>query len=490
VSIEHTARVAKIQAAVRSRPDSKLITLRKRRLGHTPHDYAYKQDKHAIDVRPLDHVLAIDLVARIAIVEGEVDMGALCAATLPHGLVPAVVPELETFTVAGLINGLGIETSSHRHGIFPMNVPWFDIVLGDGELVRADVDQHRELYTTVPGCYGTLGVVTRAAVYLVPAKAFVRSRYRHFTRAADYVRAFADALDAEPFVEGFVLGPDSHVLVTGHFSDAAPELGVYHAMKLGNLWYYEHAAKQAQRAVEDLVPTYQYLFRHMRSLLWVSRFANFLHLPMTRLGRYLIDKRVMSDLASFGLSSGIAHEARERSVVMQDVAVSLGRLEAGIAYAKQHFGVYPFWNCAASHAQRGPYAKGQPHELLFVADHRRTRQERQALDERERYMVDIGLYGEPTAPGFRHRSAIRALQQFVDMPAAWGVCYLDRDEFERVWDIATYDRVRDAYRATAAFPHIRDKILDRGTELEDESPDPGWRFKAFCERVLHPGRGI
>jgi hypothetical protein len=175
---------------------------------------------------------------------------------------------------------------------------------------------------------------------------------------------------------------------------------------------------------------------------------------------------------------------------MQDVAVSLGRLDEGIAYAKEHFGVYPFWNCAASHAQRGPYARGQPNEMLFVADHRRTREERIALDERDRYMVDIGLYGEPTVPGFRHRSAIRALQRFVDMPAAWGVCYLDRDELERVWDIETYDRVRDAYHATAAFPHIREKILDPQTDPSDEPPDRGWRFRAFYERMLHPGRGI
>ena len=73
-------------------------------------------------------------------------------------------------------------------------------------------------------------------------------------------------------------------------------LDTYHAMKSGNLWYYEHAAKMARHTGEDLVPTYEYLFRHMRSLLWVSRFANFLHLPMTRLGRYVLDERVMHEL--------------------------------------------------------------------------------------------------------------------------------------------------------------------------------------------------
>ena len=475
---------------MRARPESKLISVRKKRPGHTPHDYQYKLGKHLVDVTKLDHVLEIDPLERLAIVEGEVNMGELCTATLAHGLVPAVVPELETFTVAGLINGLGLETSSHRQGVFPMNVPWFELVLGNAELVRVDPEQHPALFTTVPGCYGTLGVLTRAAVQLVPAKAFVRSQYRHFASAADYVKAYGAALDVHDFVEGFVMGPDSHVLICGDFSEAEPGLPVFHAMRPGNLWYYEHAAEQGRRGGTDLVPTYEYLFRHMRSLLWVSRFANFLHLPMTALGRWLIDRRVLFELRKYGLTSGVPHEARERSVVMQDVAVTLSRLEEGIEYAKRHFGVYPMWNCAAGHAQRGPYAKGQPHRMLFITDHRLTPEAQAALEANEKYVVDIGLYGEPTAPSFKHHSAIRALQNFVDMPAVWGVCYLTRGEFERLWDIATYEAVRDEYHATGVFPHIADKVLAPPLTQEELAPDPFWRVAAFVHRMRHPGRGL
>ena len=488
--MDHQTRVQALQASVRSRPDSKLITVRKKRPGHTPHDYQYKLGKYSVDVTQLSHILEIDPVEQLAVVEGEVNMGELCAATLPHGLVPAVVPELETFTVAGLINGLGLETSSHKHGIFPMNVPWFELVLGNGELLHVDAQQHADLFTTVPGCYGSLGILTRAAVQLVPAKPFVRSRYKHFGDVSEYVRAYGAALDEHDFVEGFVMGPDSHVLIYGDFSDAMPALSTFHALQPGNLWYYEHAERQARREAEDLVPTYEYLFRHMRSLLWVSRFANFLHLPMTRLGRWLIDRRVLDELRRFGLTSGIPHEARERSVVMQDVAVTLGRLEAGIEYAKQNFGVYPMWNCAASHAKRGPYAPGQPHRMLFITDHRLSERERDELEAREKYVVDIGLYGEPSVPNFRHHSAIRALQNFVDMPAVWGVCYLTRAEFERHWDIETYDKVRDRYHATNVFPHIADKVLSPPLQQEEQGPDPFWRFAAFFYRFRNPGRGI
>jgi delta24-sterol reductase len=242
-----------------------------------------------------------------------------------------------------------------------MNVPWFDIVLGNGERVRCSADENAELYRAVPGCYGTSGIITRAAVHLIEAKRYVHSHYRHFARVSDYVAAFGDALDQHQYVEGFIMGPDSHVLITGDFADEQSGVPTYHAMRAGNLWYYEHAAKLARRGGEDLVPTYEYVFRHMRSLLWVSRFANFLYLPMTRLGRWVLDTRVMQELHEYGLVSAIPHDERERSVVMEDTAISLDRLEAGIEYAKQNFGVYPFWNCAAGHAQRGPYSKRRRH---------------------------------------------------------------------------------------------------------------------------------
>src|SRR6185312_2640113 len=127
--MDHDERVRAISEQVRARPSAQKITVRKKRPGHTPHDYGYKAGKHVIDVTTLDHVLELDREKQLVICEAEVNMGQLCKATLPYGFVPAVVPELETFTVGGLIGGLGIETSAHRFGIFPMNVPWFDAVL-------------------------------------------------------------------------------------------------------------------------------------------------------------------------------------------------------------------------------------------------------------------------------------------------------------------------------------------------------------------------
>src|SRR5579871_1184953 len=118
-SSSHEALVERVRAQVRARPSDKRLTIGKAHPGHTPHDLAYKRRGHLVPVDGLDRVLSIDRDRKTATVEGQVTLGRLCADAFAARLMPKVVPEFETFTVAGLVNGLGIETSSHRHGVFP-----------------------------------------------------------------------------------------------------------------------------------------------------------------------------------------------------------------------------------------------------------------------------------------------------------------------------------------------------------------------------------
>ena len=118
MSRSHTDRVQTVAAQLAARPAGVPVTIRKATPSHTVRDTGYKASCHAVDVSGLREILEIDVPNRLAIVEGQVLMGDLARATLAHGLLPAVVPEFRNFTVAGLVNGEGIQSSSHRHGIF------------------------------------------------------------------------------------------------------------------------------------------------------------------------------------------------------------------------------------------------------------------------------------------------------------------------------------------------------------------------------------
>jgi delta24-sterol reductase len=443
----HEERVRRVADQVRARPAGRKLTIGKAHPGHTPHDLGYKRDCHAVHVDGLDEILAIDRDERLATVEGQVRLGALCQRTLAVGLVPKVVPEFETFTVSGLVNGLGIETSSHRHSVFPASLRALEVVLGNGDVVEADRAQRRDLLTQLPGSYGTLGVVTRATLELAEARPFVRSRYRRFSRRSDYVRAFAGALEAHAFVEGFVLARDRYVLVTGDFSDRAATLDVFAAMTPGNRWYYQHAWDQSRRDGEDLVPTYEYLFRHQRSLLWMSGVVADLSLfSETRRGRAFVDRRVEAQVRATGFKGNLPVELTERCLVHQDMGMLLGRLEEGLDYVQERLGVYPLWNCPA-----GPVTlDGASADAPFTVPRR--------LAGSRDMMVDIGIYGEPTVRGYDNFDAMPALQRFVDVPSLWGVCYLTPDELGAIYDFAPYEAARRAYHAEDAFLTLTSKI--------------------------------
>jgi Delta24-sterol reductase len=454
----HDERVLEISAQVRMRPPGQRLTIKKAHPGHTPHDLSYKEGCHPVRVDGLDQILALDPDARTATVEGQVTLGQLCREAFLLGMLPKVVPEFETFTIAGLVNGLGIETSSHRHGVFPASLLGLEVVLGNGEIVEADREHHFDLLSNLPGSYGTLGVVTRATLQLQEAKPFVRSRYRHFAVRHEYVKAFAEALAEHEFVEGFVLALDSYVLVASNYSDSVASLPVFEATLPGNPWYYQHAQSIARSDGEDLVPSIQYMFRHERSLLWLSGIVA--DLPIfshTRWGRRMLDERVKKQVGVTGFRGNLPFEIIERCLVNQDMGMRLSRLEEGIAWVQEHLGVHPLWNCPA-----GPGAL----DLPFAASRR--------MPDRNEIVVDIGIYGEPTVRGYRSFEAMRALQSFVDVPSLWGVCYLSPEELRAVYDFDAHEAIGRAYHATDAFAPIESKI--RFMSPTGKGPIPLWRL--------------
>src|SRR5262249_29647931 len=125
----HRERAHAVARQVAERPPGMLVTIGKDTPVHSVRDARYKQSCHVVDVRHLRQVLSIDPVAMTARVEGQVLIGDLCRATLPFGLVPRVVPEFPDFTIAGLVCGEGIQSSSHRWGAFSHTISDVEVAL-------------------------------------------------------------------------------------------------------------------------------------------------------------------------------------------------------------------------------------------------------------------------------------------------------------------------------------------------------------------------
>jgi cytokinin dehydrogenase len=123
------------------------------------------------------------------------ELGAGCTwdnaleATLRHGMIPLGMTHALDPTVGGTLSVAGIGAESYRVGPQVDNLRWADVATPNGEIVRADLDHHRELFDAVRGGLGQCGVILRAGY---PVRA-----------TAQRVRTEAFAFrDAEAFIEG------------------------------------------------------------------------------------------------------------------------------------------------------------------------------------------------------------------------------------------------------------------------------------------------
>src|SRR5512141_1420823 len=205
----HQRRVERLAAVLRS--SSGPVRLRKR----TSNLFRPRRGdaRVMLDATTLDHVIAIDRVARTAEVEGMTTYADLVDATLPLGFAPAVVPELKSITVGGATTGLGIESSSFRYGLVHETVDELDVLVADGRVLRCSPAEHADLFYGFPNSYGSLGYATRLTVRLVPVTRFVRLSHERYADAERYFAAIA-AECRDPtcdYLDGVFFGPGDFV---------------------------------------------------------------------------------------------------------------------------------------------------------------------------------------------------------------------------------------------------------------------------------------
>jgi FAD binding domain/Berberine and berberine like len=115
----------------------------------------------------------VDSVARRAWAGGGATNGDLDAAAQAHGLA-AVTGSVSTTGLGGLTLGGGMSPRLTRaHGLACDNVCSAEVVLADGQIVRAAPDEHPDLFWAIRGGGGNFGVVTEFQLRLHPVKPLV-----------------------------------------------------------------------------------------------------------------------------------------------------------------------------------------------------------------------------------------------------------------------------------------------------------------------------
>jgi FAD/FMN-containing dehydrogenase len=405
--------------------------------------------RDALDVSAFGDVLEVDAAARTADVGGMTTYERLVDATLPYGLMPAVVPQLKTITLGGAVAGLGIESSSFRVGMPHETVLELEILTGAGEVVLARPDnEHRDLFYGFPNSYGTLGYALRLRISLEPVRPTVALRHIRFTDAAKCAVATEEiclsrSYDGEPvdFVDGTVFSAGELYLTLGTFAGAASGLSDY----TGRDIYYRSVRSRST----DRLSIRDYLWRWDTDWFWCSEALGAQHPVIRRLWprRYLrsdVYRKLVALDRRYRFSDRIGALRKEapREPVIQDVEVPVDRLAEFLDFFHAEIGISPVWLCPIQLRSKAPLYPMNP-ETLFV---------------------NVGFWATVAlAPGEEDGTHNRLIERKVvelgGHKSLYSTSYFDEDEFWTLYNGKTYRELKNSYDPDGRLPDLYDKCV-------------------------------
>ncbi|KAK8971423.1 Delta(24)-sterol reductase [Platanthera guangdongensis] len=470
---EHEENVNKVVNRLKRRNPTKdglVCTARKPYIAVGMRNVDYKRARHfEVDLAAFRNIIEIDKVRMVAKVEPLVNMGQITRATVPMNLALAVVAELDDLTVGGLINGYGIEGSSHIYGLFSDTVVALEVVLADGRVVRATKDnEFSDLFYAIPWSQGTLGLMVSAEIKLIPVKEYMKLTYKPARGdlrdlAQAYTDSFAprdgDQSKVPDFVEGMIYNPSEGVFMTGVYASKEE------AKKKGNVinnqrwwfkpWFYQHAQKALKKGeFVEYIPTRDYYHRHTRCLYWEGK----LILPFADqwwfrwfLG-WIMPPKVSLLKATQG--DAIRNYYHDKHVI-QDLLVPLYKVGDALEFVHREMEVYPIWLC--------PHRMFKlPLKTMVFPESGFELHQRQGDTSYAQMFTDIGVYYAPgpvlRCEEYNGSEAVHNLEQWLidnhGFQPQYAVSELTEKNFWRMFDGGLYEQCRRKYGAVGTFMSV------------------------------------
>jgi FAD/FMN-containing dehydrogenase len=375
----------------------------------------------------------------------------LLDATLPHGLVPYVVPQLRTITLGGAVTGLGVESTSFRNGLPHESVLEMDVLTGAGEVVTTRPDgEHRELFDAFPNSYGSLGYATRLLIRLEAVPSYVALRHLRFDDAASLVEAVRRIVADRAYdgtrvdgLDGVAFSPHELYLTLASGQAEPGRTSDYTGQEV----YY----RSLQRRRTDLLSVEAYLWRWDTDWFWCSAAFGVQRPAVRRMWprrwrRSDVYHRLVALERRYGLVDRLDRRAGrpQRERVVQDVEVPLGRLPDFLAWFDEAVGMRPVWLCPLV-AQRDwpgyPLEPGAPY-------------------------VNVGFWGTvPVGPEAPEGPVNRAIEGMVHQlgghKSLYSEAFYDRETFDRLYAGRHLETVKRTYDPEDRLTGLYDKVVRR-----------------------------
>jgi len=405
------------------------------RLGKTTsnlfRDRTNTSTRKLLDVSDFNHVLQVDPDNSLIEVEGMTTYEELVDATLPHGVMPAVVPQLKSITIGGAVSGIGIESSSFRYGLPHQSIGEMDVLLASGDVLTCTPDNdHSDLFYGLANSYGTLGYILRLTALAVPVKPFVQLTHIRFDESESLFRTIDQwsAGDVD-FIDGTVFAPGDHVLTLGRFVDQAPYASDYTYLEI---YYCSIRARS-----EDFLTTRDYLWRWDTDWFWCSKNLYLQYRPLRRLlGRERLNsityQKVKRWNSRWGLTRALGRlTGSHREWVIQDVDIPIDRATEFLEFFHREIGIWPVWICPVGHPSADEVYP------LFPMTSRST-------------YINFGFWdavatAKNMPPGHFNRLVENKVSQLGGIKSLYSDAYFGEDEFWSIYDGNSYHRLKQKY---------------------------------------------
>jgi FAD/FMN-containing dehydrogenase len=120
----------------------------------------------ALDLTSFNRILFFDPDARQIIVEGGIKVLDVLSKTLPYGLILKSLTGSTNNTIAGNVSSDVNGKDSWKNGNFGANILSMKVLLSDGRLVLTSPSQKSDLFYSVVGGLGSIGIVVEVTLGL------------------------------------------------------------------------------------------------------------------------------------------------------------------------------------------------------------------------------------------------------------------------------------------------------------------------------------
>ncbi len=400
-----------------------------------------------LSVRDFNHLLSVDPDRQTLTCEGMITYGDLVDATLPHGFMPAVVPQLRSITIGGALAGVGIESTSFRCGLTHEPVEEVEVLVSDGSVVTCTANnEHSDLFYGLPNSYGTLGYVLRLKSKALAVKPYVQLSHRRFHDPQQFFSHIDSSMGSDmDFMDGAVFASDACYLTEGRFVDNAPYLSDYTHM---NIYYRSIREKSV-----DYLTVHDYLWRWDTDWFWCSKNL-YVQNPVVRrlVGRDRLNSTTYTKVMRWNSKWGVTRRLNalmgyRLESVIQDIDIPIGNAPKFLEFLFREIGVLPIWICpvgtSAESARYGlfPLRSDTAYINFGFWDSTRTREKR--------------------PQGYLNRMIERKTAELGGIKSLYSDIYYEEDEFWSNYDRNVYEQLKRTYDPQGKLLNLYDKCVLR-----------------------------